>query len=251
MRDRGLTPTEAGAHLLRDLAAAVKGSGLIARLERLGTSTVRFAWACAVLGTEIHPTLAAAVAGLGSEEAADAADALRGARILTGPVTAGGTLEFVHPLIATAVYRAIPGGVRVALHGQAAWCVVNEGIGPSAAARHLMETHPDGDTWVVQQLRSAARETLRAGAPDAARNYLARALREPRPSRTAPPSCTNWAAPPCSPNRRPRSTTCAPPSKSPSPTPSCATTSCTASPRSSPTATASPRRPRRSPARSR
>ncbi|MEU0037060.1 AAA family ATPase [Streptomyces sp. NPDC006333] len=177
VRDRGLVPTEAGAHLLRDLAAAVKGSGLIARLERLGTSTVRFAWACAVLGTEIAPPLAAAVAGLGSEEAADAADALRGARILTG----ADTLEFVHPLVATAVYRAIPGAVRVALHGQAAWCVINEGLGPSAAARHLMESHPDGDVWVVQQLRAAARETQRAGAPDAARRYLARALREPPP----------------------------------------------------------------------
>jgi DNA-binding CsgD family transcriptional regulator len=175
VRDRGLTPTETGAHLLRDLAAAVKGSGLVARLERLGTSTVRFAWACAVLGTEIHPLLAAAVAGLGHEEAADAADALRGARILTGAET----LEFVHPLIATAVYRAIPPGIRVALHGQAAWCLINDGQGPSAAARHLLETHPDGDNWVVQQLRAAAEETLRAGAPDAARSYLARALREP------------------------------------------------------------------------
>ncbi|KUN19870.1 hypothetical protein AQJ23_36100 [Streptomyces antibioticus] len=177
IHDRGLNPTEAGAHLLRDLAAAVKGSGLIARLERLGTSTVRFAWACAVLGTEIHPALAAAVAGLGHEEAADAADALRGARILTGAET----LEFVHPLIATAVYRAIPSGVRVALHGQAAWCLINDGQGPSAAARHLLETHPDGDNWVVQQLRAAAAETLRSGAPDAARSYLARALREPPP----------------------------------------------------------------------
>ncbi|MFD9463816.1 AAA family ATPase [Streptomyces sp. NPDC060027] len=177
VRDRGLTPTEDGAHLLRDLAAAVKGSGLIARLERLGTATVRFAWACAVLGTEIHPTLAAAVAGLGPEEAADSADALRTARILTG----ADPLEFVHPLIATAVYRDIPGSVRVALHGQAAWCVIDEGLGPAAAARHLMETHPDGDTWIVQQLRAAARETQRAGAPDAARRYLARALREPPP----------------------------------------------------------------------
>ncbi|MFJ8061970.1 ATP-binding protein [Streptomyces sp. NPDC096142] len=181
VHDRGLTPTEAGAHQLRDLAAAVKGSGLLTRLERLGTSTVRFAWACAVLGTETHPMLAAAVAGLGHEEAADAADALRGARILTGTPTASGRLEFVHPLIATAVYRAIPAGVRVALHGQAAWCVINEGQGPSAAARHLMETHPDGDNWVVQQLRAAAGETLRAGAPDTARTYLARALREPPP----------------------------------------------------------------------
>ncbi|MFF0013903.1 ATP-binding protein [Streptomyces sp. NPDC005374] len=175
VRDRGFAPTEGAAHLLRDLAAAVKGSGLVARLERLGTSTVRFAWACAVLGTEIHPLLAAAVAGLGHEEAADAADALRGARILTGVES----LEFVHPLIATAVYRAIPAGFRVALHGQAAWCVVNDGRGSAAAARHLLETHPDGDPWVVQQLRAAAAETLRSGAPDAARSYLARALREP------------------------------------------------------------------------
>ncbi|MFE2211919.1 ATP-binding protein [Streptomyces canus] len=177
VHDRGVTPTEDAAHLLRDLAAAVKGSGLVTRLERLGTSTVRFAWACAVLGTEIHPQLAAAVAGLGHEEAADAADALRGARILTG----GESLEFVHPLIATAVYRAIPAGFRVALHGQAAWCVVDDGRGPAAAARHLLETHPDGDPWVVQQLRAAAAETLRSGAPDTARSCLARALREPPP----------------------------------------------------------------------
>ncbi|WP_413755754.1 ATP-binding protein [Streptomyces sp. MMBL 11-3] len=181
VRDRGLTPTEPGAHLLRDLAAAVKGSGLVARLERLGASTVRFAWACALLGTEISPTLAAAVAGLGPEEAADAADALRDARILTGAATGEGTLEFVHPLIATAVYRAMRGPTRVAMHGQAAWCVIDAGLGSSAAARHLMETHPDGDPQVVHHLRAAARETLRAGAPDAARRQLARALREPPP----------------------------------------------------------------------
>ncbi|MFI1827474.1 ATP-binding protein [Streptomyces sp. NPDC020412] len=175
VRDRGIEPTEAGAPLLRDLAAAVKGSGLIARLERLGPATVRFAWAGAVLGTEIPPELAAAVAGLGPEQAADAADRLRGARILTG----ADTLEFVHPLIATAVYRAIPDAVRVALHGQAAWCAVDAGLGPTAAARHLLETHPDGDPWAVRQLRAAARETQRAGAPEAARRFLARALREP------------------------------------------------------------------------
>ncbi|MFF7215433.1 ATP-binding protein [Streptomyces sp. NPDC008238] len=175
--DRALRPDETSAHLLRDLAAAAKGSGLIARLERLGTSTVRMAWASAVLGTSISPAIAASVAGLGGEEAADAADRLRKARILTG----SDVLEFVHPLIATAVYRAIPDAVRVALHGQAAWSVVDAGLGPSAAARHLLETHPEGDPWVVAQLRQAARDTARAGAPDAARRYLARALREPPP----------------------------------------------------------------------
>ncbi|WP_225846770.1 AAA family ATPase [Streptomyces sp. HPF1205] len=191
VRDRGLNPDQHSAPLLRDLAAAVKGRGLIARLERLGPSTTRLAWAAAVLGTESRLSLAAAVAGLGPEQAADCADRLREARVLApaGPGRPGGSqaapgaavLEFVHPLIATAVYRAIPDAVRVALHGQAAWAVTDAGLGPTAAARHLLETHPEDDPWVVQQLRAAARETLRAGAPEAARTYLARALREPPP----------------------------------------------------------------------
>ncbi|MGR4879668.1 ATP-binding protein [Streptomyces sp. LARHCF249] len=181
VRDKGLPPVEANAPLLRDLAAAQRGSGLVARLERLGPSTVRFAWACAVLGTDIPRELAARVAALGTEEAVDATARLRDARILAAATTddpdAG--LEFVHPLIATAIYRAIPDALRVALHGKAATAVVDAGLGPSAAARHLLETHPENDPWVVRTLREAAAENLRAGAPEAARRQLARALREP------------------------------------------------------------------------
>ncbi|GHJ91607.1 hypothetical protein SNE510_11260 [Streptomyces sp. NE5-10] len=179
VRDRGLDPTADGAHELRDLAAALKGSGLISRLERLGPTTVRLAWACAVLGTEISPALAGSLAGLGDEAVADCAARLREARVLAESGDPGGPLEFVHPLIASAVYRAIPDGIRVAFHGQAAACVIDAGLGPAAAARHLLETHPEGDPSVVAQLRAAARENLRAGAPDAARRHLARALREP------------------------------------------------------------------------
>ncbi|MFF8412774.1 ATP-binding protein [Streptomyces omiyaensis] len=178
VRDRGLDPTGDGAHELRDLAAALKGSGLVSRLERLGAATVRLAWACAVLGTEISPALAGALAGLGDEAVADCAGRLREARVLAD-TGSDGPLEFVHPLIASTVYRSIPDALRVALHGQAAWCVIDAGLGPATAARHLLETHPEGDSWVVAQLRAAARENLRAGAPDAARRHLARALREP------------------------------------------------------------------------
>ncbi|MFI5865165.1 ATP-binding protein [Streptomyces sp. NPDC051546] len=184
VRDKGLAPVEASAPLLRDLAAAQRGSGLVARLHSLGPSTVRFAWACAVLGTDIPGELAARVAGLGTEEAVDATGRLRDARILsaaaedTAPEEAAG-LEFVHPLIATAIYRAIPDALRVALHGKAAAAVIDAGLGPSAAARHLLETHPENDPWVVRTLREAAGENLRAGAPEAARRQLARALREP------------------------------------------------------------------------
>ncbi|NXY93356.1 AAA family ATPase [Streptomyces sp. BR123] len=180
-RDRGLKPHQDNISQLRDLASAVRGSGLIERLEQLGTSTVRFAWAAAVLGTAIPTGIVCRVAALGEAQAADAIEQLRAARILTvlTSLQRKEVVEFFHPLVATAVYRSIPPGVRVAMHGMAAQALIDDGHGTTAAARHLLEMHPEGDPWVVQQLRQAARDSFSAGAPDAARRYLARALREP------------------------------------------------------------------------
>ncbi|MET9885659.1 AAA family ATPase [Streptomyces sp. NPDC006430] len=180
-RDRELKPHQDSIPQLRDLASAVKGSGLIDRLEQLGPSTVRLAWAAAVLGTAIPTGIVGSVAALGEAQVDQAIAQLKAARILTvlTSVRRKEVVEFFHPLIATAVYRSIPPGVRVAMHGMAAQALVDDGQGAAAAARHLLEMHPDGDPWVVQQLRQAARESFSAGAPDAARRYLARALREP------------------------------------------------------------------------
>ncbi|MGI5467336.1 ATP-binding protein [Streptomyces sp. CA-132043] len=180
IRERDIKPQQANVSQLRELVMAIKDSGLIERLERLGTAAVRFAWAASVLGTEVSPTLAANVAGLGSVQAADVVDKLRDARILAPARSSdNGNLRFFHPLVASAVYQAIPGALRVALHGQAAAAVVDAGQGATSAARHLLEMHPEHDDWVVQRLREAASEYFRAGAPDAARRCLARALREP------------------------------------------------------------------------
>ncbi|MCF3101595.1 AAA family ATPase [Streptomyces roseoverticillatus] len=176
-KDRGLKPLEESAPLLRDLGAASRGPGLVARLERLGTAVTRFAWAAAVLGTEIQPSLAANLAGMGPAQAAECADKLRHHRILAGAID----LEFVHPLIATAIYASIPPATRTAMHGQAAWSVTEAGLGAAAASRHLLEVHPDHDSELVEQLRIAAREHLAVGAPDAARRCLERALQEPPP----------------------------------------------------------------------
>ncbi|MFD7445612.1 ATP-binding protein [Streptomyces sp. NPDC059909] len=180
--DRGLKPQVVHVPELRELASAVKGSGLVERLERLGTSAVRFAWSAAVLGAEASRRLAASVGGLGEAESTDAVARLREVRILAEAapgVSDEDSLEFFHPLVATAVYRAIPAAFRVAMHGQAAAVVAGAGLGATTAARHLLEMHPESDPWAVQQLRQAAREYLRAGAPEAARRCLARALREP------------------------------------------------------------------------
>lgn len=84
VQDRELPPLEESAGLLRELGASARGSGLVARLERLGTNANRFAWAAAVLGTDISQDLAATLAGMSPAEAADCTARLREARIVSG-----------------------------------------------------------------------------------------------------------------------------------------------------------------------
>jgi tetratricopeptide (TPR) repeat protein len=184
VQDSELEPSEGSAAELRDLNRSARGRGLVARLEGLGIDATRFAWAAAILGTGISLDLAAQLAGMPDDEANRCAELLGAARILTAAPSANGhvpdgDLEFVHPLIATAVYRSIPDALRTAMHGQAAWAVTESGRGAAAASRHLLEVHPDDDPELVEQMREAAREHLAVGAPDAARRCLERALKEP------------------------------------------------------------------------
>ncbi|MEV5430890.1 AAA family ATPase [Streptomyces sp. NPDC052701] len=177
--ERNLKGTRDDLPAMRDLAAAAKGPGLLDRIQRLGTTTVRFAQAAAVLGAPFSPELAAVIAVIGSEEAAEATERLRAARILAEGHGPGGSLDFVHPVIATTIYRNIRPGLRVGLHNAAAEAVRAAGLGPTAAARHLLEVPCEGRPEAVACLRQAAREYLRAGAPEAARRLLTRALQEP------------------------------------------------------------------------
>ncbi|MGX1566049.1 ATP-binding protein [Streptomyces sp. NPDC055506] len=182
LRERRVRGTQDEVRVMRDLAAAVKGPGLIARLKRLGPSTVRFAWAGAVLGGPFSSEAAADLAVIGSTEAVEAAEKLRASRILAFADEPAGALEFVHPLIATTVYHDIPSGLRVGMHDAAANAAQTVESDPMAAARHLLEVPCDGRPETVACLRAAAREYLRAGAPEAARRVLTRALREPPPA---------------------------------------------------------------------
>lgn len=176
VQDSELEPVESSAAELRDLNRSARGRGLVARLEDLGTDVTRFAWAAAILGPASSTELAASLAGMPHDDPARCAERLRAARIVT---SGDAGLEFVHPLIATAVYESIPNATRTAMHGRAAWAVTRSGRGAAAASRHLLEVHPDDDPELVQHLRDAATEHLAVGAPDAARRCLERALREP------------------------------------------------------------------------
>ncbi|MFJ7772049.1 ATP-binding protein [Streptomyces sp. NPDC097107] len=184
VQDSELEPVESQAAELRDLNRSARGGGLVARLEQLGVDSTRFAWAAAILGGGITVDMVARLATLDRGDAARCAELLCSARILSAPDPAAGQaaaddLEFVHPLIATAVYKSIPDALRTAMHGIAAQLVTDSGLGAAAASRHLLQVYPDDDQEVVEQLREAAREHLAVGAPDAARRCLERALEEP------------------------------------------------------------------------
>ncbi|MEU6141708.1 AAA family ATPase [Streptomyces sp. NPDC047081] len=182
--DSELEPTEGAAAELRALNRSARGGGLVARLEELGVDATRFAWAAAILGSDISVDLVARLATMGHEDAARCAILLQGARILTEPDPVGGQpgtgeMEFVHPLIQSAVYNSIPDALCTAMHGIAAQVITDSGRGAAMASRHLLRVHPDDDEELVEQLREAAREHLAVGAPDAARRCLERALLEP------------------------------------------------------------------------
>ncbi|MGP4007149.1 ATP-binding protein [Streptomyces sp. 4N124] len=184
VQDSELEPVEAQAAELRALNRSARGGGLVARLEGLGVDATRFAWAAAILGADISVDLVARLATMSHDQAVRCAELLCNARILTEPDpatarTGDSGLEFVHPLIATAVYNSIPPALCTAMHGIAAQVVTDSGRGAAAASRHLLQVHPDDDEEVVEQLREAAREHLAVGAPDAARRCLDRALVEP------------------------------------------------------------------------
>ncbi|MET9254781.1 AAA family ATPase [Streptomyces sp. NPDC003717] len=184
VRDSALDPVEAHAGELRALNSSARGGGLVARLTQLGIDATRFAWAAAILSTGITVDMVSGLATLQRVDAARCAELLRNARILADADpeargTADGELEFLHPLIATAVYDSIPTGLRRAMHGIAAELVTDRGLGAAVASRHLLHVLPDNDQDIVWQLRDAAREHLAVGAPDAARRCLERALEEP------------------------------------------------------------------------
>ncbi|KQV13360.1 MULTISPECIES: AAA family ATPase [unclassified Kitasatospora] len=177
VREQQLEPFEENVQQLHDLAAAAKGMTMDYWLEKLGPRVIRFAWACALLGTDIKQNLAAVICAQSPAEAEESVRQLRRHHVLTtGP---NGRLDFVHPVIGTSIYQTMPPNTRTGMHGIAATAIENSGGSLLDASRHLLETHPEGDDLMVHKLRQAATEHLAIGAPEAALRCLQRALYEP------------------------------------------------------------------------
>ncbi|MDX6642766.1 MAG: hypothetical protein QOD76_728 [Solirubrobacteraceae bacterium] len=176
----GSSGTMDEAERVRDVAPTSIQRAVLVRLARVPDEAQRLARAAAVLGDDVDPRQAGALAGLDRDTVALAADALAAADVLEP----GRPLRFVHPLVRNAVYADLPGAEAAAAHERAARLLRDEGAEPERVALHLLVTDPAGDAGVVETLAVAAQRALDRAAPEAAMAYLRRALAEPAEAAT-------------------------------------------------------------------
>lgn len=175
LRQAGKPLMEIAVGDIDGVAAEGISAGVMGRIAPLGPAAHALAEATAVLGARAEPRHAAALAKLEPDRAEHVADGLRRAGILAP----GRVLEFVHPLIRTSIYDAIPVGERGSAHATAAELLAAEDADPGAVASHLLHAPRHGDAEAVVQLQTAATASLAQGAADRAVDYLRRALQEP------------------------------------------------------------------------
>ena len=172
-----VSPDAAHVGVVADLGPRAVSRAVLLRLARLPQDVVSMARAIAVRGDGAELSAVAMLAGLDETSAGRGAAELLRAEILQ----AEPPLAFAHPLVAAAVYRDVPPGVREILHERAARLLAERGAPVEQVAAHLLAIPARGDEWVVETLRRAARTALGQGAADSAAAYLGRALAEPPP----------------------------------------------------------------------
>ena len=148
---------------------------VLTRLARLGPAAGQLARALAVLGPAAEVRHAARLAGLQPAQATEICEMLAREDIITStrPV------EFVHPLVRSAIYADASEVLRAAAHKHAALILAADGVPAEQLVPHLLAAEPEADPQVVGWLRAAAASALARGAPEVAAACLQRALAEP------------------------------------------------------------------------
>lgn len=175
LRMDGLEPESDMARTIVTLGSENVARSALVRLGRFGDDAIALASAIAVLAGAPQLRHAARLARVSGERALALTDEMRAAEILAP----GLPLDFVHPLVRQAIYREQPEGERSAMHRWAAEVLAEGGADTRAIAPHLLACAPNGDQWVVERLREAARAARAEGAPEAVKTYLERAVKEP------------------------------------------------------------------------
>jgi DNA-binding CsgD family transcriptional regulator len=177
----GLIPSASNVADLHELAARAGWRAVSLRLSRLPPPATKLARAVAILGDDVDPYQAAALADLSEEEASEASADLARVDILRPHPPLG----FVHPLVREAVYEALTPLERTSAHARAWHLLASSGAEAERVAAHLLVVpaavaSEEGGEHAVTLLREAARSARCRGAPENAVAYLRRALAEPR-----------------------------------------------------------------------
>ena len=175
LADDGIDGTADEADKVLEFGSERVGRAIRRRLRRLPAEATAVARAAAVLGPGSPLDEVAAVAGTHVAVADRAAHALVGINVLA----VKGALDFVHPVVRSAVYEQIPPLECQALHVEAAKVLTARGAESDRVARHLLPLPPSADLARVSVLRAAARGASARGDAGAAAHYLRRALEEP------------------------------------------------------------------------
>jgi DNA-binding CsgD family transcriptional regulator len=155
---------------------------VLVRLARLPAEATPVAQALSVLGPGAHLGQLCQLARIGRAAATRAVASLVQAHILVDDAA----LDFVHPVVRSAIYADIPAAVRSRAHERAAHQLAATGAPPEDVAGHLLAVEASGEPWVVESLRTAARQAIGRGAPGTAVALLRRAVTEPPPPAERP-----------------------------------------------------------------
>jgi len=146
---------------------------LLSRFAGLPTAALQCVRAASVLGVRFRPEVAADVAGLAENEADEAIDALCRSGLVEQATQ--GSVRFVHPLFAQALYEDLPAPVRTRLHGRSFEVLAQRGL-DSEAADHALRAGLHDRPEVIDALERAGRAALEVGALETAASQLSTAV---------------------------------------------------------------------------
>ena len=155
----GTIPTAENASHVRRMRPSAVSRSVLVRLATLPAGCLELARAVAVLGPRAEVRQARLLAGLDAEQTVQVVDALVRAGILRFETT----VEFVHPLVRSAVYSDLAPAERGRWHTRAAELETAEGAPAEETAPHLLASLPDGNQTTVRRLREAAAQAANAG----------------------------------------------------------------------------------------
>jgi DNA-binding CsgD family transcriptional regulator/tetratricopeptide (TPR) repeat protein len=173
--EQGISTDARGAARVRRLGPTAVAQVVLLRLSSGPMEAVALVRAAAVLGDGARLSEAAALAELGDDIAARAADRLVALALLE----TADRLQFAHPIVREAVYADIGPHERAQAHARAADILAASGATEERIAAQIAQAEPIGHPGRVELLRRVAADALARGAPAAALASLSRALNEP------------------------------------------------------------------------